>query len=80
MARYTVILYPEEEGGYSVLVPSLPGCVTQGETVEEALDMARDAIALYISVLRDRGEEVPVEAVPPVAAGVEAPPGTKCRR
>jgi antitoxin HicB len=71
MARYTVILYPEEEGGYSVLVPSLPGCVTQGETVEEALDMARDAIALYISVLRDRGEEVPVEVVPPVVAGVE---------
>jgi predicted RNase H-like HicB family nuclease len=52
-------------------VPSLPGCVTQGETVEEALDMARDAIAPYISVLRDRGEEVPVEAVPPVVAGVE---------
>jgi antitoxin HicB len=71
MQRYTVILYPEEEGGYSVLVPSLPGCVTQGETVEEALEMARDAIELYISVLRDRGENVPAEITPPVVATVE---------
>ncbi len=71
MARYTVILYPEEEGGYSVLVPALPGCVTQGETVEDALAMARDAIELYVETLSDRGEEIPVELAPPVVASVE---------
>jgi antitoxin HicB len=72
MARYTVLLYPEE-GGYSVLVPSLPGCVTQGDTVDEALAMARDAIELYVSGLIEDGEDVPDEDVPPVVATVEVP-------
>ena len=45
MPSYAIILIPEpEEGGYSVIVPALPGCVSQGETVEEAIAMARDAI------------------------------------
>jgi predicted RNase H-like HicB family nuclease len=43
--EYTIILDPdEEEGGYTVTVPALPGCVTQGDTLEEAIAMARDAI------------------------------------
>ena len=41
---YRITLRKEPEGGYTVLVPSLPGCVTYGKTVEEAIDMARDAI------------------------------------
>lgn len=46
--RYTIILHPdEEEGGYTVTVPALPGCVTQGETIEEAIAMAKDAIRLH---------------------------------
>lgn len=54
MARYTVLLTPDlESGGYTVTVPSLPGCVTDGETVEEALARARESIALY---LRGEGE------------------------
>ena len=61
MAKYTVILIPEEEGGYSVDVPALPGCVTQGETKEEALAMAKEAIELYLESLMADGEPIPLE-------------------
>ena len=58
----TVILIPDQEvGGYTVEVPSLPGCVTEGDTVEEALANARDAIDLYITTRRDLGLDVPAE-------------------
>jgi predicted RNase H-like HicB family nuclease len=60
--QYTIVLIPEpEEGGYSVMVPALPGCVTQGETIEEAVAMARDAIAGWIAVAERHGEPVPEE-------------------
>ena len=69
--EYTVLLDPdEEEGGYTVTVPALPGIVTQGETVEEALEMARDAIALYIEDLIADGEPIPTERVSPQLARV----------
>jgi antitoxin HicB len=72
MRRYTVILTPErEEGGYSVSVPALPGCYTQGETLEEALNNARDAISLYLEDVIASGEPVPEEADPPELATVE---------
>ncbi len=58
---YTTFFEPAEEGGYVVTVPSLPGCVTQGETFEEAKKMIKDAISLYLKTLREDGEEVPVE-------------------
>jgi predicted RNase H-like HicB family nuclease len=58
---YRVILRKEPEGGYTVLVPMLPGCVTYGKTVEEALEMARDAIRLYVESLVEDGVAVPVE-------------------
>jgi antitoxin HicB len=58
---YRIILRKEPEGGYTVLVPSLPGCVTYGKTVEEAINMARDAIKGYVESLIEDGEEVPVE-------------------
>ncbi|MGH8470523.1 MAG: type II toxin-antitoxin system HicB family antitoxin [Gammaproteobacteria bacterium] len=48
MARFLVYLEPAEEGGYIVSAPALPGCVTQGETREEALTMVQDAIHGYI--------------------------------
>jgi antitoxin HicB len=57
--EYDVVLIPEAEGGYSVLVPELPSVATQGETVEEALDMARDAIEGYLEIMRDEGWPVP---------------------
>lgn len=48
MARYTVVLTPDPDGGFVVSVPSLPGCITQGDTRDEALANAREAITLYI--------------------------------
>ena len=45
---YRVILRPEAEGGYTALVPSLPGCITYGDNVDEAIAMAREAIELYV--------------------------------
>lgn len=62
MREYTVILTPDtEEGGYTVTVPALPGCITEGDTYEEALAMARDAINLYIESLEAHGEAVPTD-------------------
>lgn len=47
--RFVVVLNPEEEGsGYNVSVPALPGCFSQGETVEQSLERARDAIETYL--------------------------------
>ncbi|NTW55399.1 MAG: type II toxin-antitoxin system HicB family antitoxin, partial [Chlorobaculum sp.] len=43
-----VVLEPSDEGGYTVLVPSLPGCISEGETREEALQNIQEAIALYL--------------------------------
>lgn len=57
--RFLVYLEPAEEGGYVVTVPALPGCVTQGETREEALEMARDAITAYLVSLAKHGEPLP---------------------
>ena len=49
MQRYTVVLNPKLDGdGYSVVVPALPGCFTEGDTVEETLKMAKDAIVTYL--------------------------------
>jgi len=58
---YRILLKKEPEGGYTVTVPTLVGCVTYGETVEEAIEMAREAIALYIESLKAHGEEIPTE-------------------
>jgi antitoxin HicB len=58
MRRYTVLITPEpDEGGYSVSLPSLPGCFTQGDTFEEALANARDLIAFHLECLRQEGEQ-----------------------
>jgi predicted RNase H-like HicB family nuclease len=70
--RYTIILHPEpEERGYSVTVPALPGCLTQGETIEEAIGMAKDAIRLYIESLIADGEPVPEETEHPQAVVID---------
>lgn len=59
--RYAVILEPQEEGGFLVRVPALPEVVTHGETEDEALRMAEDAIRLVVEYRRDHGEPVPPE-------------------
>ncbi|GAB4219654.1 MAG: hypothetical protein Fur009_6830 [Candidatus Microgenomates bacterium] len=56
--EYTVIFEPADEGGYVVYVPSLPGCVTQGDTFEEAVTMVKDAIKGYLEVLKEENQEV----------------------
>lgn len=61
--EFEVVLQPEEEGGFSVSVPALPGCHTQGETRDEALSMARDAIEGYLEVLADEGRPLPQPAL-----------------
>jgi predicted RNase H-like HicB family nuclease len=66
--QYSIILYPDpEQGGYTVTVPALPGCVTEGETFEEAIAMAKEAIQVYIESLIADGEPVPVEHESPQA-------------
>ncbi len=56
---YKIMLHKEPEGGFTVNVPALPGCITYGEDVDEAISMAKEAIALYIEVLQQRGEDIP---------------------
>jgi predicted RNase H-like HicB family nuclease len=57
---FRIILNPEPEGGFTVIVPSLPGCVTWGETIEVAKNMAAEAISLYLEDLEANGEEIPM--------------------
>ena len=57
--EYEVVLMTEEGGGFSVTVPALPGCVSQGETREEALAMIREAIEVYIESLVAHGDPIP---------------------
>ena len=59
--QYTVVVHSAEEGGYWVDVPSLPGCFSRGETIDEAMKNAREAIELHIQGLKDDGQEVPKE-------------------
>ncbi len=58
---YRVLLRKEPEGGYTAIVPTLPGCITFGDTIEEAITMAREAIELYLESLKEHGEEIPTE-------------------
>ena len=58
---YKIFLRKEPEGGYTVVVPSLTGCITYGETIEKAISMAKEAIELYIESLKADGEEIPTE-------------------
>lgn len=57
--KYNVIFYPEPEGGFTVVVPALPGCVTYGKDLPEAKEMVRDAIEGYVASLKKHGEEIP---------------------
>ena len=56
---YTVLFEPQPEGGFTVHVPALPGCITEGETIEEARRMAADAIRAYCESLLADGEPIP---------------------
>jgi len=64
--RIKVVLEPSDEGGYTVYVPSLPGCISEGETVQEALENIREAMKLYLDPVEDDwvvDENVEVEEI-----------------
>jgi len=66
---YRVIYEPLTEGGFQVIVPALPGIVSYGRTIEEAREMAQDAITCHIQGLLKDNEEIPIDpftAEPPV--------------
>lgn len=60
--EYSVVVHEAEEGGFWVGVPALPGCYSQGESVEEALGNVKEAIELYLEALRDEGQDAPADA------------------
>jgi antitoxin HicB len=65
LLTYTIVLEPMEEGGLLVHVPALPEVVTGGDTEDEALSMAREAIELVLESRRERGEKIPVDIAKP---------------
>jgi predicted RNase H-like HicB family nuclease len=70
--RYSVLLVPEPDiHGYTAYVPLIPGCVTQGDSIDEALAMARDAAELVLSAMVEDGEPVPDEPPGGVVSSIE---------
>jgi predicted RNase H-like HicB family nuclease len=54
-------LEPEEEGGFTITVPSLPGCISYGKTIDEALEMIKDAMEGWLKVAKEEGIDIPEE-------------------
>ena len=63
---FTIVLEPQEEGGFSVIVPALPEVVTEGDTEQEALANAEEAIRAIVSYRRDHGIAIPADAKPEI--------------
>jgi antitoxin HicB len=59
--HFTVNLHPQPEGGYTVLVPALPEVVTEGDTREEAMANAKEAIELVLEMYREEGWDIPAD-------------------
>ncbi|MSQ15739.1 MAG: type II toxin-antitoxin system HicB family antitoxin [Dehalococcoidia bacterium] len=59
--EFTIIVHPDETGGYWTEVPALPGCGSQGESTEEAVEMTKDAITGYLASLNKEGKAIPDE-------------------
>lgn len=58
--KFNVIFTPQEEGGYTAEVPDLPGCISEGDTLEEAKENIEEAISLYLESLEERGVPLPI--------------------
>ena len=56
---YKLLLHKEPEGAYTVTVPALPGCITYGDNIDHAIEMAKEAIELYIADLKEKGGLIP---------------------
>lgn len=69
--QYNIMLKPEPEGGFTVLVPSLPGCVSFGETIEEARCMAKEAIEGFIESLIEHNQPIPEDDKAALVSQVE---------
>ncbi len=67
--KLRVILEPSDDGGYTVIVPALPGCISEGDSMEEALSNISEAIELYLECLQAEGSAIP--------AGEECPADTR---
>jgi antitoxin HicB len=63
---FSVVLEPQEDGGFTVLVPALPEVVTEGDTEEEALANAQEAIRAILAYRRDNGMTIPADAQPEI--------------
>ncbi|HET6454767.1 MAG TPA: type II toxin-antitoxin system HicB family antitoxin [Armatimonadota bacterium] len=61
--EFEAFLEPAEEGGFVVTVPALPGCISEGDTREEALENIKDAITGYLETLRRRGDDIPAAGI-----------------
>ncbi len=59
--EYTVLIYQAEEGGFWAEIPALPGCYSQGETIEETMSNIKEAIEAHLLALRDEKKEMPTE-------------------
>lgn len=73
METYQIVMRPEPEGGYTVMVPSLPGCVTYGKNAEEARKMANDAIRAYIASLNKHDEPIPPSDTESLISSITVP-------
>jgi predicted RNase H-like HicB family nuclease len=69
--KFTVILGQEADGGYSIFCPAIPGCASQGDTVDEALLNIREAIELCLEVRAEDGIGLPVETPAVIANEIE---------
>ena len=69
--EYTVIIYKAVEGGYWAKVPLLPGCYSQGESIEETLTNITEAIESHLQALREDGQEIPEEHDPVISSRVK---------
>ena len=77
---YTVHIEPAEEGGFVAWFPALPGCHTQGESFEEVIAMAKDALAGYLECLQAHGDPIPSERIAPKRVAFDVPLSTSLAR
>ncbi len=70
--QYTAVFTPDKEvGGYTVTIPSLPGCISEGDTFEQALNNIKEAASLYLDVMKEQNEDIPEEDSGTIIAPVQ---------